>query len=173
MSPRRLKSSGDEVSSPPNTPETDRSPEVIRQKDESRLQSIDKYDANRKSGGNLESNCLVEHQVTQTREYDALEREREPIRSRINDLANRSQEYREKVENLIYKEEKSRFSFSRGNRTEEIPSINKKLTSDCMMGYVPVGVVNLTEEEIVLPKGYSLGIAVEVEIEDFTNLERN
>ena len=36
-----------------------------------------------------------------------------------------------------------------------------------------VGVVNLTEEEIVLPKGYSLGIAVEVEIEDFTNLERN
>jgi hypothetical protein len=50
MSPGRLKSSGDEVSSPPNTPETDRSLEVIRQKDESCLESIDKYDANRKSG---------------------------------------------------------------------------------------------------------------------------
>ena len=38
---------------------------------------------------------------------------------------------------------------------------------------MPVGVINLTEEEIVLPKGYSLGIAVQVEIEDFMNLENN
>ena len=38
---------------------------------------------------------------------------------------------------------------------------------------MPVGVINLTEEEIVLPKGYSLGIAVEAEVEDFTNLEKN
>ena len=38
---------------------------------------------------------------------------------------------------------------------------------------MPIGVINLTEEKIVLPKGYSLGIAVEVEIEDFTNIEKN
>jgi hypothetical protein len=41
------------------------------------------------------------------------------------------------------------------------------------VGYVPVGIINLTEEEIMLPKGYSLGIATEVEIEDFTDLEIN
>jgi hypothetical protein len=49
MSPGRLKSSGDDVSSPPNIPETDKSFEVIRQKDESRLESIDEYEADRKS----------------------------------------------------------------------------------------------------------------------------
>ena len=38
---------------------------------------------------------------------------------------------------------------------------------------MPVGVINLTEKKIVSPKGYSQGIAVEVEIEDFTNLEKN
>ena len=98
MSPGRLKSSGDEISSPPNTPETEKSLEVIRQKDE----SIDKYDANRKSGGYLESNRPVEHQVTQTRESNTLERDSESIRSnrkreKINDLANRSQEKLEKM----------------------------------------------------------------------------
>ena len=80
MSPGRLNSFGDEVSSPPNTLETDMSLEVIRQKDESRLDSIDKYDANRKSGGDLESNRPVEHQLTQTRESDTVERDSEPIR---------------------------------------------------------------------------------------------
>jgi hypothetical protein len=174
MSPGRLKSSGDEVSSPPNTPETDRSLDVIRQKDE----SIDKYDANTKSGGDLESNRPVEQQVTQTRRSDTLERGNEPMRSNkkrgnINDLVSRSQELGENVKNVRDKEEKSRFSFSRGNRTEEIQSINKKLKSDCTIGYLPVGVINLTKEEIVLPKGFSLGIAVEIEIEDFANLERN
>ena len=34
-------------------------------------------------------------------------------------------------------------------------------------------IINLTEEEIVLPQGYSLGIACEVEIADFANTERN
>ena len=79
MSPGRLKSSGEEVSSQPNTPETDRSLKVIRQKDESRLKSIDKYDANRKSGGYLESNRPVELQVTQTRESDTLKCDIEPL----------------------------------------------------------------------------------------------
>ena len=55
MSPGRLKSSGDEVSTPTNTPETDKSYEIVRQKDESRLESIDKYEVNTMSGGNLES----------------------------------------------------------------------------------------------------------------------
>ena len=123
MSPGRLKSSGDEVSSPLNTPETDKPLEVIRQKDESRLESIDKCEANRKSGGNLESNRPVEHHVTQTRESDAPERESEPIRSNkrrenIHYLANRSQGIKENVGNLRYKQEKSRFSFRRGNHTE-------------------------------------------------------
>ena len=100
MSPGRLKSSGYEISSPQNTPETDKSFEVIRQKDESRLESIDEYEANRKSGGNLESNRPVEQQITQTRESDTLERDRGPTRRKINDLVSRSQEFREKVENL-------------------------------------------------------------------------
>ena len=173
MSPGRLKSSGDEVSSPPNTPETDKSLEVIRQKDESRLEPVDEYVANRKSGENLEFDHPVEHQITQTRESDTLKRDREPTRSKISNLVNRSQEFREGVKNLRDKEEKSRFSFCRKNRTEEIPSISKKLTSDCTIGFVPGGVVNLTEEEIVLPGGYSLGIATEVEIEDLTSLERD
>ena len=100
---------------------------------------MDKYDANRKSGGDLESNCPVEHHITQTRESDTLERDIKPIRSiekrgNINDLVSRSQELRENVENLRDKEEKSRFGFSRGNRTEEIQSINKKLKSDRTIG---------------------------------------
>jgi hypothetical protein len=54
MSPGRLKSSGDEVSTPTNTPETDKSYEIVRQKDESRLESIDEYEAERRSGINLD-----------------------------------------------------------------------------------------------------------------------
>ena len=79
-----------------------------------------------------------------------MERDSEPIRSNgkrenINDLASRSQEIEENV-NLRCKEEKSRFSFSRGDRTEEIQSINKKLKSDCTIGHVPVGVINLRKK---------------------------
>ena len=75
------------------------------------------------------------------------------------------------VENVRSREEKSRFSSS--NHTEEIQSVNRKIKGDCTIGYVPVGVINLTEEKIVLPKGYSLGIASEVEIEGYTIIERN
>ena len=38
---------------------------------------------------------------------------------------------------------------------------------------MPVEIINLTAEEIVLPQGYSLGIACEVEIADFTKIKRN
>ena len=112
MSPARLKSSGEEVSSPPNTPGTDKPLELIHQKDESRLESVDKSDANRKSGGYLESNRPVEFQVTQTRESDTLERDSEPIKSnkkRENryDLVNRSQETIDNAENLRHREERS------------------------------------------------------------------
>ena len=67
MSPGRQESSGEEVSLPPNTPEVDRSLEVIRQRDESRLGSVDKYGANRKSGGPLESSRPVEFDSSDSR----------------------------------------------------------------------------------------------------------